>query len=72
MTARAKEMIADALSMDRNAVDETTGLSVTPQWDSLAHFRLVLAIEEFLGRKLDPMEIVTLTSFASVSDLVGD
>lgn len=72
MTVRAKEMIADALNIERDAVDESTSLSSTPQWDSLAHFRLVLTIEEHLDRKLDPMEIVTLTSLASVSVLVGD
>jgi acyl carrier protein len=66
----AKTLIATALNMDPAGIDATTGLATTPQWDSLAHFRLVLALEERLARKLDPAEIVSIVDVSAVEALV--
>lgn len=70
MTEDAESIIAGALGIDASRVDGSMGLAVTPEWDSLAHFRLVLAVEDALQRKLDPAEIVSLTNLASVAALI--
>jgi acyl carrier protein len=70
MSDITKTIIATALNMDMTEVGENTGLATTPQWDSLAHFRLVLALEERLERKLDPIEIVSIVNVAAVEALV--
>ncbi len=71
MTNIAKAVIADALSIDLLQVTDDAGLATTAQWDSLAHFRLVLALEERLQRKLNPIEIVSLVDVAAVATLVA-
>jgi acyl carrier protein len=71
MSDIAKTIIATALNMDLAEVGDAAGLATTPQWDSLAHFRLVLALEERLLRKLEPIEIVSLINVAAVEALVS-
>ena len=72
-TARdaAVALLADALGIDRSAVDAATALGTTPQWDSLAHMRLILSIEERLGRRLDPESIVAISGIEDVVALLG-
>ncbi len=70
MSEIAKTIIANSLQMDLSEVADTAGLARTAQWDSLAHFRLVLALEERLQRKLDPMEIVSVVDVTAVAALV--
>ncbi|MEO1637678.1 MAG: acyl carrier protein [Pseudomonadota bacterium] len=67
----AATLLAEALNVPSAEVDGSTSLSDTAAWDSLAHFRLVLAVEEKLGRKLDPVEIVSLVDLAAVEGLLN-
>lgn len=64
----AIDLLAEALVLTAAEVDDATALGVTAQWDSLAHLRLILALEGNLGRRLTPEEIV---SIASLSDVVA-
>jgi acyl carrier protein len=66
--AAAVALLADALGIDRSVVDADTAISTTLQWDSLAHMRLILALEERLGRRLDPESIVAI---AGIQDVVA-
>jgi acyl carrier protein len=43
----------------------------TASWDSLAHLRLLLAIEEGYGLTLDGDDLPTLTDYAALRNLVG-
>mgnify|MGYP001177216539 CR=1 FL=1 len=61
LTLRAK-----ALNMDMAAVDETTALGVTPEWDSLGHVNLIVALEERLGRHLEPEAIVGISGMQDI------
>ncbi|MEL6685922.1 MAG: acyl carrier protein [Pseudomonadota bacterium] len=71
MQADTVTIIAAALNLAPEAVTPATSLATTTEWDSLAHFRLVLAIEEQMGRQLDPLEIATLLDFDAVAALLG-
>ena len=72
-TARdaAIDQMAAALQINPAQVSETTALGITPEWDSLAHLRLVLGIETRLGRQLTPDEIVSLASLRDVVALLA-
>ncbi len=70
MTDNASTLLAVALGLDPAAVDENVSIDQTPTWDSLAHFRLMLALEEHLGRKLTPVEVVSVRDFQTVSRLL--
>jgi acyl carrier protein len=67
----ARALLADALQVDLALVDERTALGGSPQWDSLAHTRLILAVEERLGRPITPPEVLRLTSLVELGELLG-
>ena len=70
MTSRdlATKVLAEALVMNASDVDDSTALGVTPQWDSLAHMRIILSIEKRINSRLGAEAIV---SIASLSDVIA-
>ena len=68
----AARLVAEALNIQPSDVNEKTALDNTPQWDSLAHMRLILSLEKRLGRKLKPETIVGLTGIQNIIDLLAD
>lgn len=68
--ANSKSILADALGLAVADIDETTALFSTAEWNSLAHLRLILAIEEKLSKRLSPQEIVGLVDLKSVDRLL--
>lgn len=68
---KSRPLLAEALGLEPDAVDGSTAIGVTPEWDSLAHIRIILAIESEIGRQLATEEIVALMSGADVERLVG-
>ena len=72
MSARdsATLLLASALMMSERDVPADARLGRVDQWDSLAHARLLLAIEEKLGRILTPDEAVAIESIADIAQLL--
>jgi acyl carrier protein len=66
----ARELLAQALTIDIAMVDEATCPGVTPQWDSLAHMNLALSIEKNIGRQLDPETILAIASLKDIENLL--
>lgn len=66
----AAALLAAALDLEPHSVDESMALESTEKWDSLAHLRLVLAIEDSLHRALRTEEVLSLTCFADVASLL--
>jgi acyl carrier protein len=64
----AVELLAQALQLEASTINADTSPGVTSQWDSLAHMKLILAIEEHLGKQLGAEAIV---SIASLPDIVA-
>jgi acyl carrier protein len=62
---KLRKIVADALEIEITPGDEVQR-SAHPVWDSLNHLRVVMAVEEELGVRLEPDEV---TSIASLSDL---
>lgn len=71
MQNRAKKIMASAFTIDPADIDDGVTLGSIREWDSLGHMRLVLAIEESLGKTLDPQEVVAIRSLADVSRLLA-
>lgn len=67
---RARAILAAALEVDRAAVSETTAIGTEDRWDSLAHLRVIEAVEAAIGRPLEPEAIVTIASFTDVADVL--
>lgn len=67
---KATEILAEALGLAPSQISENTSLETCPNWDSLAHFRVVAAVEELLDRPLSPSEIFDVVDFESIKALL--
>jgi acyl carrier protein len=64
---RVRQVVADQVDDDELALSMDTIASNVDGWDSLAHVRIMIAIEEEFGVRFDMSEITSLTN---VGDLV--
>ena len=67
----ATELLAGALMMEASAVPADARLGGIEQWDSLAHARLLLALEEKLHRQLTTDEAVGIEGLEDIARLLG-
>lgn len=66
-----RRLLAGALELDVAAVDANASIDTLEPWDSLAHMRLILTIEEHLQRTLGPEEIANIFSLQDIAQLLG-
>jgi acyl carrier protein len=67
---RARALLAAALEIDLAAVGPDASIGTLEAWDSLAHLRLVQAIERAVGGELSAEAIVGIASLADVAALL--
>jgi acyl carrier protein len=67
---QAKELLAEATNCQAEIIPEHARIGQFESWDSLAHLRLILAIEQYIGRQLDPDESVKIESLADISAIL--
>jgi len=70
--ARSRMLVAQAISVPAELLPENATLGSVEAWDSLAHMRLLLAIEESLERELTTEEAASVMSLADVERLLSD
>jgi len=70
-TERAKKLLAEAANCDPAAIPDDVRIGRFERWDSLAHLRLVLAIEAQIGRQLDADESVRIETLSDIAALVA-
>jgi acyl carrier protein len=66
------ESVSSILNIESEAVTLDTSQENTPSWDSLAHLRLILEIEQNLGIRFQSQDIPKLTSVANLSKALSD
>ena len=71
MSAQAKVLLAEAANCDAAAIPDDVRIGRFERWDSLAHLRLVLAIEAQIGRQLDPDESVAIETLSDIAALLA-
>jgi len=69
-TSRARGLLADALELEPDEIREDASMETVGEWTSLGHMRLVLALEQTLGRELDPAAIVDIASLKDIETLL--
>ncbi len=62
----AVKILANALGIEVTAVGPDTRLGLCAQWDSLAHMRIILALEKSIGQPLPAAEILSIEGFDDV------
>jgi len=66
----ARRLLAEAVHAELAAVPEDARIESFERWDSLAHLRLVLALEAQVGRELDAEEVVRIECLDDVRALL--
>jgi len=69
LNGRLSGLVARVLDLPAAEVDNASADS-TPGWDSLAHLRLLMAVEEEFGVSFSPDEIPELDSVRRIGDAV--
>lgn len=69
-TALARQILADALQVSQSDLGDAPAIGQIKSWDSLAHMRLVLALETHRDRPLDAMEIVSIGTLDDIAALL--
>ena len=64
-TARA--LLADALGLPEQDLPAEARIGSLDQWDSLAHARILLALEEHIGKMLDAEEAAVIESLSDIA-----
>jgi acyl carrier protein len=66
----ARRLLAEAVHAELAAVPEDARIGSFERWDSLAHLRLVLALEAEVGRELDAEGVVRIECLNDVRALL--
>ena len=65
---RLREIMAEVLDLDPVRIDESFARGGAPSWDSLAHLRLITALEEAFGMRFTMKEVGELDRFSKLRD----
>ena len=71
-TVDARELLAKALEVDSGEITDDASIDTLELWDSIAHLRIIIAIEEALERELDPESIVAIASITDIARILED
>ncbi len=66
----ARAVLAEALEIDATAIGDDIAMENFEPWTSVAHLRLILALEEKLGAELSPDDALAIQSLADVKRLL--
>jgi len=66
MEEQVRQIMADLLDLDREAIDESTTRDGVDAWDSLKHVALCLALEEEFKVSFDVQELEAMISYPDV------
>ena len=63
---KVKQILAGALRLDFSEITEDIKMSERPEWDSLSHMEVVVALDETFGISFTLDEIVEMNSVARI------
>ncbi len=66
-----REVVADVLDMDPAALDVEADRDAVPGWDSLAHLRVVTALEDRFGMRLTMEQISQIRTVVGLAQASG-
>ncbi len=65
------DAVSSILEIQPESITPETSVENTPSWDSLAHLRLILEIEQNLGIRFRSQDIIQLTSVAAFNEAIS-
>lgn len=67
----ARALLADAVGLPSTAIADDATFDQVERWDSIAHLRLVLALEEKIGRQVTAEETMELFSLRRIAEFLA-
>lgn len=64
-----KKSFAEALGIEEETVEDALEYNSIPEWDSIAHMKLVAAIETAFDIMLDTEDIIDMSSFKKAKEI---
>jgi len=64
------EILSKALEINSSSLDENSNMENVEQWDSLAYFRVVSALEEKFNVEFDEDEVMKLTGVKEITEVL--
>jgi len=70
---KRKELLEDIQNFFKvDGLTPSTGIGDIPQWDSLGHLALFMALEEKYGKKFSPEEMTSAKNVADIDRLLDE
>lgn len=69
---KIKKVMSHILEVPLESIDEHFTTDSTEKWESLNQIKLVLALEEEFGIRLEEKDIVNANSYESIVGIVGN
>ena len=71
-TTKVIALVAAELDVPPGKINAASSIDTIPEWDSMAHLNICLAVQDSFGIKLDMDTIGELTSVAALAKLVDN
>jgi acyl carrier protein len=69
---RIRTIMAESLRLPADRIGADPAIGNVPNWDSTAHMRMMLALEDEFGIELDEDRMVEMTSLAKIRAVVEE
>ena len=67
----ARQLLASVLEIEAAEIADDAGIGQLAGWNSLAHMRLIMAMEADMGRPLSPGNVVAIGSLRDVATVLA-
>ncbi len=68
----ARQLLATALEMVPAEIEDDAAIGRLNNWDSLAHMRLIMALEEHMGIQLAPDVVVAISDLSDIASILEE
>jgi acyl carrier protein len=68
---KVRQCVASVFNLEKESVSPDSSYETIPNWDSLGHLRLIMAVEEAFAVRFATEEIPTLLNVRLLCDTVG-
>ena len=72
MDERIRAIMAEVLRLPVDRIGADAAIGTVPNWDSTAHMRMMIALEDAFGIELDESRMVEMTSFAKIRSAIDE
>ncbi len=71
MKDKLRRILAEAIELEPDEIDNSSSPDVTPEWDSFAHMNMVAVIEKEYGISLTLDEVIEMQSLPKIVEVVS-